>query len=633
MFRNRHKALKIIATLAVMGFVAAACSSSSKSATSSTTVSGGTTATTTGASPTSCPGDPPNQIYNSNSAGTPKTGGTLTVLGQGDVDEDLDVNIGYYTLDYLAYDLYNRPLYTYPSVQCKTFTLVPDIADGPPVVSDGGLKYAVTIRTGAMWNTNPPRQVTAADVVLGVKRSCNPITPFGGQPDFSDILAGYQDFCNGFQNVGNVAACSAANPGAACAQAIAAYINSNQISGVQVDPSNPLTVDFTLTKPAAYFEGILSLPPFNPAPIESLQSVPGKDPNAYKNVYSDGPYEIQSYNPGQSITFVRNPVWSQSVDPVDHAYVDQIDVSETGTDTGIFQQILTNSPQADMQWDVHVPASDIPAEIANHDPRFQLLTESAVNPWLVFNTVSPNNNHALANVQVRQALSYAIDRAQLIQDEGGSSIAVPLTHIIAPGTDAAKNFPDFYPYNPAKAKAMLAAAGFPHLTLKYLYRQSATNDKDYQALQAQLAQIGVNLVKISAPSGSVYGQYLNPGKPAQQGAWDIANAGWGPDWFPNGAKSWFVPTLDGNFLPPNSSNFGFFNDPTLNNLINEALAAPTESAAIPLWQQADAEAMKQAAVYPITDPNEGYIEGSQVHNCVIIQPLQNCNLANVWLSS
>ena len=38
---------------------------------------------------------------------------------------------------------------------------------------------------------------------------------------------------------------------------MAAYINSNQISGVQPDPNNPLTVDFTLTKPATYFTGVL----------------------------------------------------------------------------------------------------------------------------------------------------------------------------------------------------------------------------------------------------------------------------------------------------------------------------------------------------------------------------------------
>ena len=54
------------------------------------------------------------QINNPNSAGTPKTGGTLTVLGTSDVDDNLDPNIGYYTLDYVAYWLYERNLYTYP---------------------------------------------------------------------------------------------------------------------------------------------------------------------------------------------------------------------------------------------------------------------------------------------------------------------------------------------------------------------------------------------------------------------------------------------------------------------------------------------------------------------------------------
>jgi peptide/nickel transport system substrate-binding protein len=607
--------------MAAMATIAVGCSSSHKSAnspnnSSSTTAKGATTAN-------SCPGDPPNQIYNSNSGGTPKTGGTLTVLGQGDVDEALDINIGYYTLDSLAYDLYNRPLYTYPSTMCQTYTDAPDIASGPPVVSDGGLKYAVTIRTGAMWDTTPPTQVNAADVVRGVKRSCNPNTPYGGQPDFSDILAGYSTFCAGFAKVSSTSA-----------SAMASYINGNQISGVTVDPSNPLTVDFTLTKPASYFTGVLTLPPFNPAPASSLNSVPNSA-TSWQTVNSDGPYKIQSYSPNKSIVFVRNPAWTQASDPIDHAYVDTIDVSETGTPAGIYQQILTNSPQADMQWDVHVPTSDIPGLISTKDPRFQLLSESANNPWFIFNTVSPNNNGALKNVAVRQALSYAIDRAELLQDGGGPTISVPLTHIMAAGTDGAgpTTSPDYYAYDPTKAKQMLAAAGASHLNLKFLYRTSPTAQKNFQTLQALLSQVGVTLTGQGVPSGTFYGKYMNPGTPAKQGAWDIADAGWGPDWFPNGAKSWFLPTLDGRSLPPNSSNFGFFNDPTLNNLEDQALSAPNDATAGNLWQQADAEAMKQAAVYPVTDPNQGAISGSQVHNCIYIQPLQNCNLANVWLSS
>jgi peptide/nickel transport system substrate-binding protein len=618
--RIRRTTLQMGAGLAVLAMVAAACGGSSGKSASSGGGSGGASSNSSGG----CPGDPPNQIYNSNSGGTPKTGGTLTMLGEGDVDEALDINIGYFTVDSLAYALYNRSLYTYPSVHCQTFTYVPDLATGPPVVTDGGLKYAVTIRTGAMWDTTPPRQVNAADVVRGVKRSCNPNTPYGGQPDFNDILMGYQDFCTAFAKVSSTSA-----------SAMADYINNHQISGVQPDPSNPLTVDFTLTKPAAYFTGVLGLPPFNPAPVEVLQAVPASN-NVWQYVMSDGPYKIQSYSPNKSILFVRNPEWKQSVDPVRHAYVDQISVTETGNQQGIYQQILTNSPQADMQWDVHVPQSAIPGLVASKDPRFQLLTESASNPYLAFNTVDPNNNKALANPAVRQAISYAIDRSQLLQDNGGPTIAVPLTHIMAPGTDGAgtPGSPDYYPFDVSKAKQMLSAAGAPaHMTMTFIYRQSIAATKDFQTLQALLAPVGIALKGLGVPSGTFYGKYMNPGTPAKQGAWDIADVGWGPDWFPNGQKTWFAPILDGRNLPPNSSNYGLYNSDATNKLIDQALAAPSDTAAASLWSQADAQAMKDAAIYPITDPNQGSISGSQVHNCVYIQPWQNCSLANVWLSS
>jgi peptide/nickel transport system substrate-binding protein len=548
----------------------------------------------------------------------------LTALGQGDSEVDMDINIGYYTLDNLSYELYNRPLYTYPSVHCKTFTLVPDIATAMPAVSDNGLKYSVTIRTGAMWDTNPPRQVNAADVVRGVKRSCNPNTPSGAQPDFSDILAGYADFCTGFAKVSPTSATAMAN-----------YINNNNISGVQPDPSNPLTVDFTLTKAAAYFPGVLALPVFNPAPVETLQGIPGSA-TAWQYVSSDGPYKIQSYSPGKSLTWVRNPTFNPSTDPVDHAYVDQIDVSMTGNPAGIYQQILTNSPQADMQWDVRVPQTDIPGLISSKDPRFQLTTESASNPYLAFNTVDPNNNGALKNPAVRQAISYAIDRSQLVQDNGGPTIAVPLTHIMSPGTDGSgpAGTPDYYAFDPNKAKSMLASAGAPSaMTMTFIYRNSPAAQKDFQTLQALLAPVGITLKGLGVPSGTFYGKYMNPGTPAKQGAWDIADVGWGPDWWPTGQKTWFKPILDGRNLPPNSSNYGLYNSDATNSLIDQALAAPSDSAAASLWQQADAQVMKDAAIYPITDPNEGSIAGSQVHNCVYIQPWQNCNFANVWLTS
>ena len=84
---------------------------------------------------------------------------------------------------------------------------MPDLAEQLPTTDNGGISadgktYTITIKQGVQWNTNPPRQVTAADAVIGVKRSCNPAQPFGGLPDFQDLIAGFKQFCDGFADVG-----------------------------------------------------------------------------------------------------------------------------------------------------------------------------------------------------------------------------------------------------------------------------------------------------------------------------------------------------------------------------------------------------------------------------------------------
>jgi peptide/nickel transport system substrate-binding protein len=66
--------------------------------------------------------------------------------------------------------------------------------------------------------------------------------------------------------------------------------------------------------------------------------------------------------------------------------------------------------------------------------------------------------------------------------------------------------------------------------------------------------------------------------------------------------------------------------------MSQALAAPDEKSASNLWHQADMEAMSQAALFPISDPNAGTVQGTQVHNCIYIGAIQNCNMANIWLT-
>ena len=85
-----------------------------------------------------------------------------------------------------------------------------------------------------------------------------------------------------------------------------------------------------------------------------------------------------------------------------------------------------------------------------------------------------------------------------------------------------------------------------------------------------MAAVGITLKGLASSGNDFYGKYLTPGTAAKNGTWDLVEAGWGPDWYPTGGKSYFLPILNGNFLPPNSSNFGFFNDPKLNTLMTQA---------------------------------------------------------------
>jgi peptide/nickel transport system substrate-binding protein len=550
-------------------------------------------------------------------------GGTLNMLGAGDVDY-MDPNVSYYSVGYLALRLWSRQLFTFPAVEGQTTTATPDLATEIPTTGNGGISadgktYTITIRNGAMWNTTPARQVTAADEVRGVKRTCNPVQPFGGTPDFATLIKGYQAFCDGFAKV------------AQTPTAIANYINNTPLPGVVA--KNDTTVEFHLTHPATYFVDMLTLPAFSPAPEEVLKYLPGSQTLGQHEV-SDGPYQIQTWNPTKEIVFTRNNAWSSNTDPIRKAYVDKVVVNETVSQDSIQQQLQTGTASADMEFDQAPPPSQLPALIAKKDPNLNLGETASTNPYIVFNTVSPNNNGAMGNVKVRQALEYALNRTDLIQVLGGPTVNPPLTHILPPDINGSTNF-DLYPNDTTKAKQMLADAGYPHgLTLKFLYRNASEgSSKVFQTVQQELSNIGVKVVGVPSPDADFYTKYLQVPSAARSGVWDVSLAGWGADWYGDAALSFFAPLFSGPpSYPPLGSNFGFYDSSKTNSLIQQASTATTASQSDSLWGQADKQVMQDAVIFPITNPQQANYHASQVQNAIYVPAFQNFDPANVWLS-
>jgi peptide/nickel transport system substrate-binding protein len=617
----RPRAYSAVVCAAALTMLAAACSSSS-------TTSGGTTPTTQTVQPGWQGLNP--------GTGAPQSGGTLNMVGISDVDH-MDYDTGYYTTDYQALRLYLRQLYSWPAVPGHNLTPVPDLATGMPVITNNGLTEAVTIRSGLMWNTTPPRPVTADDVVLGIKRACNPSpVSFGGVADFEATIKGLTAFCTGYPAAAGTSA-----------SALKKYVDTHNVSGITTSGN---TITFQLTRPAAWLTGAMTLPPFSAIPVEALAGLPGT-PAVYNKMYSDGPYTITSYTPKKSITFARNPQWQASTDPLRKAYVDAINIDETGNQTTIYEQVGTNSASLGMTWDALPPPANYPNmvnQIKSGSHNTNLGETFSTNPYLVFNTVSPNNGTALGKAAVRQALSYGIERSQLIKTFGGSTTNLALTHILPPGIDGAQDMPSNYnpyPYDQSKAKSMLAAAGFTAsnpLQLKFLYRSdSQLSTSGFNNISSQLNALGVvKVTGVPTNQADFYGKYLivpntpSAPSPAYKGTWDLALAGWGPDWYGNAAVTFFNPLFSspGGFPANGGSNFGYYQSSAVNGLIGQALDQATETQADTFWAKADQQVMQDAAIYPITEPLQLAEHAGYVHNAVYMTQWQAFDPANVWLS-
>ena len=78
-----------------------------------------------------------------------------------------------------------------------------------------------------------------------------------------------------------------------------------------------------------------------------------------------------------------------------------------------------------------------------------------------------------------------------------------------------------------------------------------------------------------------YAKYLQNPENARRGVWDIAIAGWFPDWYGNNGRTVLEALFDGRTIGPNSQNFGGYDNPEVNRLMDQ----PMTAAAPAVWKQ------------------------------------------------
>ncbi|HEX5407797.1 MAG TPA: ABC transporter substrate-binding protein [Pseudonocardiaceae bacterium] len=198
----------------------------------------------------------------------------------------------------------------------------------------------------------------------------------------------------------------------------------------------------------------------------------------------------------------------------------------------------------------------------------------------------------LADVRVRQALNYATDRVA-ITDALFGGVGKPTNQLTVPGGygfDAALN--GTYPHDVAKAKQLLAAAGYPNgFSLRIVTPEVQQLNLVAQALEQQWKQVGVNLQITDYANDN---QYVSDAFGAKFPAFMTA-FGQLPLWMEG-------PSL---YLPTASFNPFHVADPVLQALFDrEARSSGAEQTS--LDQQIEGYLVHQAWFVPVVTTNLAY---------------------------
>jgi len=137
------------------------------------------------------------------------------------------------------------------------------------------------------------------------------------------------------------------------------------------------------------------------------------------------------------------------------------------------------------------------------------IPSEVVNELDIQTTAAP-----FTNPKVVQAINYAINREAILQVQASGHGAVAYQPFPAGFVGYSAKLANLYPYNPAKAKQLLAQAGYASGLSITLTSISAADDPLAEQLQGQLAEAGIKVtIKDVAADTATQSLYLNKSIP------------------------------------------------------------------------------------------------------------------------
>jgi ABC-type oligopeptide transport system substrate-binding subunit len=317
-------------------------------------------------------------------------------------------------------------------------------------VSDGGQVWTIWLRRNARWSNGQP--VTANDFYYAWMRLISPQDSTG---------AIWGSVMNWVVN------------------SYAYHAGQVPASAVGLKVINPYELQLTLTGPQN-IEGYLALAgsmPLYPPDVEQHPT----DWYLPQYFVGDGPYVPKSFTPDGEVVLVRNPYYVGHPGEVNVGNVQQINLIPPSSVP--VEDFVSNVVEAD--------AISAPADFVYAKQRFGAYLHNA--PAASINFLAYDKSalaSPLDNQLVREAIAMAINRAP-IANPVLNGMVVPTSIPAIPGWPGANLEHNPYPYNVAKARALLAKAGYPDgrgMPTLYLYCQTQTSSPASVAMAEAIAQ-------------------------------------------------------------------------------------------------------------------------------------------------
>ena len=453
------------------------------------------------------------------------------------------------TFDAVSVPMFNRLV----EFEIGTTNIVPALAESWTVAPDGKA-YTFKLRKGVKFHSNanfkPTRDFDADDVLFSWNRMADEHHPFHTMTA-GQTFSYYDDM--GMKNIVD-----------------------------RVEKLDDYTVRFVLKRSEAPFLADMAMDFASILSKEYFETMMKKGtPNA-ADVYpiGTGPFEFVSYQKDAIIRYKAfDKYWGG------RPKIDSLVYAITRDATARYAKLKTGECQ--------VMAFPKPADLdaMKQDPALALQQKEGLNiGYIAFNV----EKKPFDDKRVRQALNYATNKEAILKAvyQGNGRVAKnPIPPILWGYNDAVQD----YPYDPAKAKELLAQAGHPNgfdVDLWYLPVTRPYNPdgkRMAELIQADWAKVGVRAKLVTY-------EWAEYRKRAKGGEHQVVMFGWSGD---NGdPDNFFVPLLGCEAVKGGGNNARWCNK-AFEDLVIQAAQTPKQADRAKLYEQAQVIVHDEAPWIPI----------------------------------